>query len=112
MHPQTLRTYDRLGLVIPSRTKGAGRRYSPKDVRKLRLIQSLSQEEGINLNGIKRIIELNDALDAASERITELTDLIQALTLDEHVARIFTAGMEGVTFGRARIRTSQRALSA
>jgi MerR family transcriptional regulator/heat shock protein HspR len=112
MHPQTLRTYDRMGLVVPRRTKGLGRRYSPKDVRKLRLIQSLSQEEGINLNGIKRIIELNDALDAAAERITQLTELIQALTLDEHVARVFTAGMEGVSFGRTRTRTNLRALSA
>ena len=45
MHPQTLRTYDRLGLVVPSRAKGGGRRYSPRDVYRLRLIQRLSQEE-------------------------------------------------------------------
>ncbi|MFT4200752.1 heat shock protein transcriptional repressor HspR [Gordonia sp. (in: high G+C Gram-positive bacteria)] len=58
MHAQTLRTYDRLGLVTPARTSGGGRRYSRGDVELLREIQRLSQEEGVNLAGIKRIIEL------------------------------------------------------
>ena len=55
MHPQTLRQYDRLGLVSPQRTTGRGRRYSARDVANLREVQRLSQEEGINLAGIKRI---------------------------------------------------------
>ena len=50
MHAQTLRTYDRLGLVTPQRTTGGGRRYSPRDVELLREIQRLSQEEGVNLS--------------------------------------------------------------
>ncbi|WP_018654485.1 heat shock protein transcriptional repressor HspR [Actinomadura flavalba] len=58
LHPQTLRTYDRLGLVSPGRTAGRGRRYSMRDIVQLREIQRLSQEEGINLSGIKRILEL------------------------------------------------------
>ena len=58
MHPQTLRTYDRLGLVVPQRTRGRGRRYSSRDVDVLREVQRLSQEEGINLAGIKRILQL------------------------------------------------------
>jgi MerR family transcriptional regulator/heat shock protein HspR len=58
LHPQTLRTYDRLGLVSPGRTAGRGRRYSMRDIVMLREIQRLSQEEGINLNGIKHILEL------------------------------------------------------
>src|ERR1044071_4457447 len=58
MHPQTLRQYDRLGLVQPGRTSGGGRRYSARDVAVLREVQRLSQEEGVNLAGIKRIIEL------------------------------------------------------
>ena len=58
MHPQTLRQYDRLGLVQPQRTAGGGRRYSARDVELLREVQRLSQEEGVNLAGIKRIIEL------------------------------------------------------
>ena len=58
MHPQTLRQYDRLGLVIPARTKGRGRRYTKRDVQRLRDVQRMSQEEGINLAGIRRILEL------------------------------------------------------
>ncbi|MFA1540488.1 heat shock protein transcriptional repressor HspR [Actinomadura monticuli] len=58
LHPQTLRTYDRMGLVCPGRTAGRGRRYSMRDIVMLREIQRLSQEEGINLSGIKHILEL------------------------------------------------------
>ncbi|WP_026930233.1 heat shock protein transcriptional repressor HspR [Glycomyces tenuis] len=58
MHPQTLRQYDRLGLVEPARTPGGGRRYSARDVAQLREIQRLSQDEGVNLAGIKRIMDL------------------------------------------------------
>ncbi len=56
MHAQTLRQYDRLGLVTPGRTGGGGRRYSARDVALLREVQRLSQDEGVNLAGIKRII--------------------------------------------------------
>ncbi|MBA3490072.1 MAG: helix-turn-helix transcriptional regulator [Longispora sp.] len=63
MHPQTLRQYDRLGLVEPGRAPGGGRRYSPRDVSLLQEIQRLSQEEGVNLAGIKRIIELENMVD-------------------------------------------------
>ena len=58
LHPQTLRAYDRLGLVSPGRAAGRGRRYSLSDILILREVQRLSQEEGINLSGIKRILEL------------------------------------------------------
>lgn len=58
MHPQTLRQYDRLGLVEPARTPGGGRRYSARDVAQLREVQRLSQDEGVNLAGIKRIMDL------------------------------------------------------
>ena len=63
MHAQTLRTYDRLGLVTPMRTKGGGRRYSRRDISMLRRIQHLSQEEGVNLAGIKTIIELSEQIE-------------------------------------------------
>ena len=106
MHPQTLRTYDRLGLVVPRRAKGSGRRYSPRDIAKLRLIQHLSQDEGVNLNGIKRIIELGDQLDQAVRRADQLAELVQLLTsgLDsDQAGRVFTAGAEGdVWEGRRR----------
>jgi MerR family transcriptional regulator/heat shock protein HspR len=58
MHPQTLRQYDRIGLVSPGRAAGRGRRYSARDVASLREVQRLSQVEGVNLAGIKRILEL------------------------------------------------------
>ncbi|MEZ5212891.1 MULTISPECIES: heat shock protein transcriptional repressor HspR [unclassified Gordonia (in: high G+C Gram-positive bacteria)] len=78
MHAQTLRTYDRLGLVTPQRTTGGGRRYSPSDVERLREIQRLSQDEGVNLAGIKRIIELSDELEELQRRVAELSARAQA----------------------------------
>jgi len=74
MHAQTLRTYDRLGLVSPRRTTGGGRRYSEHDVDLLREVQRLSQDEGVNLAGIKRIIELTNHVEALQARVRELTD--------------------------------------
>jgi MerR family transcriptional regulator/heat shock protein HspR len=79
MHPQTLRQYDRLGLVSPTRTGGGGRRYSARDVEVLREVQRLSQEEGVNLAGIKRVIELEHQVEALQQRVQELAeDLLQA----------------------------------
>jgi MerR family transcriptional regulator/heat shock protein HspR len=81
MHAQTLRQYDRLGLVSPGRTAGGGRRYSPRDVALLREVQRLSQEDGVNLAGIKRIIELESQVEALQTRVAELleeVDLAQA----------------------------------
>ena len=72
LHPQTLRQYDRLGLVSPGRTSGRGRRYSARDVAMLREVQRLSQEEGVNLAGIKRILDLENSNDALRERIADL----------------------------------------
>ena len=72
MHPQTLRQYDRLGLVSPGRSPGRGRRYSPRDVALLREVQRLSQEEGVNLAGIKRVIELESHVEALQARVREL----------------------------------------
>src|SRR5690349_2385095 len=72
MHPQTLRQYDRLGLVNPGRTAGGGRRYSARDLALLREVQRLSQEDGVNLAGIKRIIELEAEVDALRAQCDEL----------------------------------------
>ena len=60
VHPQTLRQYDRLGLVVPQRTEGGARRYSLRDISRLAQAQQLSQEEGVNLAGITRILELEE----------------------------------------------------
>ena len=74
MHAQTLRTYDRLGLVSPERSSGGGRRYSEHDVDLLREVQRLSQDEGVNLAGIKRIRQLQDEVEALSARVAELEE--------------------------------------
>ncbi|MGI8881622.1 MAG: heat shock protein transcriptional repressor HspR [Jatrophihabitans sp.] len=80
MHAQTLRQYDRLGLVTPDRTGGGGRRYSARDVALLREVQRLSHDDGVNLAGIKRIIELESQVDALRARVADLTaDLDSAL---------------------------------
>src|SRR5947209_19494363 len=72
MHAQTLRQYDRLGLVSPGRTAGGGRRYSPRDVSLLREIQRLSQEDGVNLAGIKRIIDLEQLAAELQQRLVDV----------------------------------------
>ena len=77
MHAQTLRQYDRLGLVSPGRTPGGGRRYSPRDVALLREVQRLSQEDGVNLAGIKRIIDLESRVEALQQRVQELLEELQ-----------------------------------
>ena len=79
MHAQTLRTYDRLGLVRPQRSSGGGRRYSERDVDLLREVQRLSQDEGVNLAGIKRIIELTNQVEALQRRLAELADELDRL---------------------------------
>ena len=72
MHPQTLRQYDRLGLVQAQRTAGGGRRYSARDVALLREIQRLSQDEGVNLAGVKRVIELEQLTYRLQQRLEEM----------------------------------------
>jgi len=96
MHPQTLRQYDRLGLVSPHRTPGRGRRYSAHDIAQLREVQRLSQEEGVNLAGIKRILELENQVHALRSRLAELED--ERRESAQHAGmprRLFSAGREG-----------------
>jgi MerR family transcriptional regulator/heat shock protein HspR len=79
MHPQTLRQYDRMGLVSPGRTPGGGRRYSERDVVLLREIQRLSQDDGVSLSGIRRIIDLERLVVDLQRRIMDLeSDLAEA----------------------------------
>jgi MerR family transcriptional regulator/heat shock protein HspR len=86
MHPQTLRQYDRLGLVVPRRTRGRGRRYSLRDVRRLLQVQRLAQVEGINLAGIKRILDLEAHVSVLEERLSDLLMRVQ------EESRVFAAG--------------------
>ena len=82
MHPQTLRQYDRLGIVSPGRAPGRGRRYSARDITVLREVQRLSQDEGINLAGIKRILELENHVAALRARVSELQADLAAATAE------------------------------
>lgn len=83
MHAQTLRTYDRLGLVSPQRSSGGGRRYSQRDVDLLREVQRLSQDEGVNLAGIKRIIELTNQVEALQSRVAEMAAELEVLRANQ-----------------------------
>ena len=78
MHPQTLRQYDKLGLVSPSRTEGRNRRYSLRDIALLRAVQKLVGE-GINHAGIKRIIELESAMANMAVEVAQLRIEVNAL---------------------------------
>ena len=86
MHAQTLRGYDRMGLVSPGRSPGGGRRYSARDIALLQEVQRLSQDHGVNLAGIKRIIELENQVEALRARLAEL-----AAALDEARAELVQA---------------------
>jgi MerR family transcriptional regulator, heat shock protein HspR len=78
MHAQTLRSYDREGLVSPRRTSGGGRRYSARDIERLQQVQQLSQDEGVNRAGIRRIMELENQVDAMRARLEELAAELDA----------------------------------
>jgi MerR family transcriptional regulator/heat shock protein HspR len=86
MHPQTLRTYDRLGLVSPDRSAGRSRRYSARDIAQLREVQRLSQEEGVNLAGVKRILDLENQVVALQARVADLAaELERVLDREDEV---------------------------
>jgi MerR family transcriptional regulator/heat shock protein HspR len=94
MHPQTLRQYDRLGLVSPTRTAGKSRRYSMRDVAKLREVARLGAE-GVSLEGIRRILELEDQVSALSSRVRELESALADELLNRPGRRVFAAGSAG-----------------
>lgn len=79
MHAQTLRSYDREGLVSPGRTSGGGRRYSQRDIELLQQVQKLSQEQGVNRAGIERVIELEAQSDVLREQVRELVGEVERL---------------------------------
>ena len=93
MHAQTLRQYDRLGLVTPSRTRGGGRRYSQRDVALLREVQRLSQDEGVSLSGIARILELENQVAALRSRVADELDAVRAAS--GRVTRVFSVAPSG-----------------
>ena len=96
MHAQTLRQYDRMGLVSPSRARGGGRRYSEADVERLREVQRLSSSEGVSLEGIRRILELTRANENLEARLAELDAEVQRLrTVLGAGQRVFAASRHG-----------------
>lgn len=78
VHPQTLRIYERKGLLRPQRTSGNTRRYSERDIDRLRQIQDLTQEQGVNLAGVKLVMELQVELDGLRRRAEELESQLRA----------------------------------
>ncbi|AOZ73148.1 hypothetical protein BK816_07460 [Boudabousia tangfeifanii] len=99
MHPQTLRQYDRLGLVKPRRTMGRGRRYTETDVRTLRRVQQLSQEEGINLAGIRRILDLERRLERAERQLRQVA--MEQARAAQRQPRVFAADASGQVYETA-----------
>lgn len=92
MHPQTLRQYDRIGLVSPSRQSGKRRRYSRRDVSFLRQVQTLSKD-GVSLEGIKRILDLQDQVAYLQTEVNDLRNELSAVRRGQ--TRIFAAGTSG-----------------
>jgi MerR family transcriptional regulator/heat shock protein HspR len=111
MHPQTLRQYDRLGLVTPSRATGRGRRYSAYDVARLRYVQHLSQEEGVNLAGVRHILELQSEVENLRHRVNQLLAEVQrgvSQQSTQRVSRVFSAGPAGDVIAMGRQQTTTR----
>ena len=94
MHPQTLRQYDRLGLVVPGRTSGRSRRYSLRDVAQLREVQRLSGE-GVSLEGIRRVLDLENEVVALRERVRQLESALANELLSRPGARVFASSAQG-----------------
>jgi MerR family transcriptional regulator/heat shock protein HspR len=101
LHPQTLRAYDRLGLVSPGRSAGRGRRYSLRDIVMLREVQRLSQQDGVNLSGIKRILQLEAELELAGQRLSELTAELAQLRAELESTRAVAARLAALVRRRS-----------
>ena len=95
MHAQTLRQYDRIGLVCPTRTQGDSRRYTMQDVAKLREIATLSAQ-GVSLEGIRRVMSLVDENIALKDRVRDLERELANQVLSQPGNRVFAAGDQGV----------------
>lgn len=95
MHPQTLRQYDRMGLVIPTRTGGQSRRYTMRNIAQLREIARLSNE-GVSLEGIRRILELENQNVELQKRVRDLETTLANELMNRPGARVFAAGETGI----------------
>lgn len=95
MHPQTLRQYDRIGLVVPGRTSGGSRRYSARNIEQLREVAQLSSE-GVSLPAIARVLRLEEENRRLRHRVVELTDALRTEHEKRPGGRVFAAGVGGV----------------
>jgi MerR family transcriptional regulator/heat shock protein HspR len=100
LHPQTLRAYDRLGLVSPGRAAGRGRRYSLRDILILREVQRLSQDEGVNLSGIKRILELESEWRRSQLMLADMHAEISQLRAELESTRAVAARLAALLRGK------------
>jgi MerR family transcriptional regulator, heat shock protein HspR len=114
LHPQTLRAYEREGLLTPARTEGGTRRFSRRDVERLRFIRTLTQDEGLNLAGVKVVLDLGEKLEASRRRVSELEEMVRVLAErvedrppSEHY-QIVKAPPAGVEVHPLRRRTGER----
>ncbi|MBU3995328.1 MAG: MerR family transcriptional regulator [Actinobacteria bacterium] len=101
MHPQTLRQYDRIGLVSPQRTSGNTRRYSLHDVEQLREVARLSAE-GLSLEGIRRVLQLENRVAELQARVRELERALSDELLSRPERRVFAAGAAGEVISMRR----------
>lgn len=115
LHPQTLRAYEREGLLTPSRTEGGTRRYSRRDVDRLRFIRTLTQDEGLNIAGVRVVLEMGEKLEGARRRIGELEEMVRVLAerveqrpAGDRFELVKSPGSQVETHPRMRRRTGQR----
>ncbi|MFD5226062.1 heat shock protein transcriptional repressor HspR [Microbacterium sp. NPDC058342] len=94
MHPQTLRQYDRIGLVVPGRTRGGSRRYSMRDIEQLREVAQLSSE-GMSLPAIARLLDLEDEVRMLRRRVSDLEGALRSERESRPGVRVFAAGATG-----------------
>lgn len=118
LHPQTLRAYEREGLITPARTDGGTRRFSRRDVDRLRFIRTLTQDEGLNLAGVRIVLDLGEKLEASRRRVTELEEMVRVLAerIEDRPAsdryQIVKAPANNVEVHPLRRRTGQRGSSS
>jgi MerR family transcriptional regulator, heat shock protein HspR len=114
VHPQTLRIYERRGLLTPARTAGNTRRYSDRDIARLRTIQRLTQERGLNLAGVKMIVEMEDELDRLRRRMERMDRELELARqrLQEEVERVRAEHPRGEIIPLATIRKMMRIAAA
>jgi MerR family transcriptional regulator/heat shock protein HspR len=114
LHPQPLRAYERAGLITPARTEGGTRRFSQRDIDRLRFIRTLTQDEGLNLAGVRIVLDLGEKLESSRRRVTELEEMVRVLAerIDDRPAadryQIVKAPASNVEVHPFRRRTGQR----